>query len=276
MRIEQIGDATLYLGDCREIVPTLPKVDAVVTSPPYNQLSRLPSHGSGLWGKSAGGSGFLRAWANSSYPDDVEESQYQLQQNNLFAMIAERCADTASLFYNHQIRWRDGICLHPVQWFAPNGWSLRQEIVWDRGGGMMFNARMFCRFDERVLWFVRGNRWKWNQECVGYGTVWRIAREQQQQGKQHPVAFPIELPARCIGAATDPNDLVLDPFMGGGTTGVACAHIGRKFIGIELEPKYFDIACRRIDDAYRQAPLIPLNPVRDDYETVSLFEDAND
>ena len=59
-------------------------------------------------------------------------------------------------------------------------------------------------------------------------------------------------------------------------SGVAAIRMGRGFIGIERDPRYFDIACRRIDDAYRQAPLIPLNPVRDDYETVSLFEDAND
>jgi hypothetical protein len=83
---------------------------------------------------------------------------------------------------------------------------------------MMFNARMFCRFDERILWFVRGE-WKWNQTSVGLGTIWKIPVEQ---------------------------NLVLDPFMGSGTTGVAAVKLGRKFIGIEIEPKYFDIACRRI------------------------------
>ena len=113
----------------------------------------------------------------------------------------------------------------------------------------MLNARMFCRFDERILWFVRGDTWKWNQESGGIGTIWRIAREQL---KEHPVAYPEELPRRCIMATTDTGETILDPFMGSGTTGVACAKLGRKFVGIEIEPKYFEIACRRIEEAYRQ------------------------
>jgi DNA modification methylase len=252
-----IGNAMLYLGDCIEILPTLSKIDAVVTSPPYNQLGELPENGSGLWGKSQGGSGFLRAWAASSYSDSMDEQAYQDWQNALFAAVAGKCNDTASMFYNHQIRWRDGDCLHPVKWFQPDGWRLRQEIIWNRGGGMMFNARMFVRFDERILWFVRGKEWIWNQESVGHGTIWNVAREQQQQGKEHPVAFPVALPARCISSATKPGDTVLDPFMGSGTTGVACMNLGRKFIGIEIERKYFDIACERIDQAQRQVRLCP-------------------
>ena len=255
-RIEKIGNATLYLADCRDVLPTLPKVDAVVTSPPYNQLGSLPKEGSGTWAKSTGGAGFLRKWAESGYSDSMDESEYQQWQNELFAAIGDRCAEDASLFYNHQMRWRDGECLHPIAWFKPVGWSLRQEIVWNRAGGMMFNARMFCRFHESIIWLVRGKKWTWNQEMVGHGTVWNMAREQQQQGKEHPVAFPVELPERCIGAATNRGALVLDPFMGSGTTGVACANLGRSFIGIEREPKYFEIACRRIEDAQRQGRLL--------------------
>jgi DNA modification methylase len=80
----------------------------------------------------------------------------------------------------------------------------------------------------------------------------RIARQQSQQGKEHPVAFPVSIPARCIYAASSPEDSVLDPFMGSGTTGVACANLGRRFIGIENNPTYFDIACERIRQAQRQ------------------------
>jgi site-specific DNA-methyltransferase (adenine-specific) len=255
-----IGDATLYLGDCMEILPTLAKVDAVITSPPYNQLESLPKKGSGMWAKSTGGAGFLRKWAEDSYPDDTPEPEYQAEQNAIFAALSDVCSDTASLFYNHQVRWRSGECIHPVKWFQPAGWNLRQEIIWNRAGGMMFNARMFCRFDERILWFVRGPKWVWNQSSVGHGTVWNIAREQQQQGKEHPVAFPLELPMRCIAAATNVGGVVLDPYMGGGTTGVAAAMARRAFIGIEREPKYFDIACKRIEQAYAQRPLFAPEP----------------
>jgi site-specific DNA-methyltransferase (adenine-specific) len=247
-----IGNAALYLGDCLEILQLLPAVDSVITSPPYNQMANMPKKGSGMWSRSHGGAGFLREWAKRPYSDSMPEDDYQQWQNALFDAISEKCSEDASLFYNHQLRWRDGVLLHPVDWFRPVAWRLRQEIIWNRAGGMMMNARMFCRFDERILWFVRGDKWGWNQESVGLGTVWNIARQQTQQGKEHPVAFPEDIPARCIAATTKPGNVVFDPFMGGGTTGVAAIRAGRMFIGVEIHEPYFDIACERLENAQRQ------------------------
>lgn len=244
-----IGDCRLLLGDCLEILPLLGKVDAVVTSPPYNQMTGLLRPPSGSWAKKDFGRGFVENWQTKGYTDDLPEPEYQNRQNEIFGLLRTVCNDTASLFYNHQIRWRDGVMLHPVDWFKPDGWRLRSEIIWDRGGGMMFNARMFCRFDERVMWFTASDKWKWDQSYVGLGTIWRIARE---QNKEHPVAYPVDLPANCIGASTDPGDVVLDPYAGSASTGVACVKLGRKFIGIEIDEGYFDIACDRIRKAYAQ------------------------
>lgn len=240
------GQVTLYHGDCRDILPTLPMVDCTVTSPPYNQIGGLPTKGSGLWGQSAGGAGFLRAWHEAGYPDSMDEYEYQEWQRDTFTQVAAITRPTGSLFYNHQLRWRDGKCLHPIEWFYPRGWRLRQEIIWDRRCGMMFNARMFVRFDERILWFVRGDTWKWNQKSVGQGTIWHIAPEQQQQGKKHPVAYPLEIPKRCITATTDPGDLILDPFAGSGTTLLAAKLEGRRAIGIELEEKWCEVTANRL------------------------------
>ena len=244
----------LRLGDCLDPATGLASltdksVAAVVTSPPYNQLGGLTAKASGLWGDKSGGLGFVTAWQSNGYSDDMPEPEYQAWQNELFALAASKCTDTGSLFYNHQLRWRDGECLHPVQWFRPAGWNLRQDITWDRGGGMMFNARMFCRFDERILWFVRSGGWMWNQAAVGLGTVWRIAKS---QNKEHPVAYPDEIPSRCVGATTNPGDLVCDPFAGSGTTGVACLRLGRRFIGWERDPKYHAIAVKRLTQAREQ------------------------
>lgn len=244
-----IGRAQLYLGDCHEIVPTLSGVACVVTSPPYNQLDGLNGPASGLWADKKCGKGFVDAWQANGYADGLPEDEYQELQRDLFNRIALVCLPNASLFYNHQLRWRDGKCLHPAVWFQPHQWNMRSEIIWDRGGGMMFNARMFCRFDERILWFVRGAEWKWNQDQVGLGTIWRVAKE---QNKEHPVAFPTELPARCIAATTDPDDLVLDPFSGSGSTGIAAVRAGRRYVGIERDERYFEMACRRLEQAQRQ------------------------
>jgi modification methylase len=237
----------IYHGDTMEVLSVLDaNVNLVVTSPPYNQMSSLNGKPTGLWAKSSGGAGFVRRWNEAGYPDNIPEEEYQDWQNACFGAIAALCTDDASLFYNHQIRWRKGFCLHPVQWFTPDGWRMRQEIIWNRGGGMMMNARMFVRFDERILWFVRGDKWKWNQTSVGNGTIWNIPRMQQQQGKCHPVEFPIDIPSRCIAAASELGDVVLDPFMGSGTTLRAAKDMGRKAIGIEIEEKWCEVAANRL------------------------------
>jgi hypothetical protein len=101
--------------------------------------------------------------------------------------------------------------------------------------------------------------------------MWNGMLRDSERGtpRVHPTQKPVAVMKWCIEQIGQP-ETILDPFMGSGTTGVAAVQLGRKFIGIEIEPKYFDIACRRIDDAQRQKPLIPLNEVRDDYDTLSL------
>lgn len=237
------GQCSVYLGSfCGAHVG----INAVVTSPPYNQLgTRMPKSASGIW---KGSVRFINNVNSAGYADDMDESEYQAWQNRVFDDIGKYCTDDASLFYNHQCRWRDGKLLHPVQWFNPSGWIMRQEVVWDRCGGMMFNAKMFCRFDERVLWFHRGKH-KWNQNAVGWGTVWRLNKD--QVNKDHPVAYPVALPLRCVSASTDPGDLVLDPFMGSGTTGVACIQLRRRFVGFDNNEKYCKLACNRLAAEWR-------------------------
>lgn len=245
------GDARwcVICADCLDVLPTLADgcVNLTVTSPPYNQMTSLESAPSGMWGATNGGLGMVRAWQERGYSDNMPEDEYQRWQNTIFSHVAAASAANGSLFYNHQLRWRDGDCLHPLVWFRPEGWRLRSEIVWDRMGGMMMNARMFYRQDERIVWFVKGDSWKWNQSHVGLGTVWQIARVQQQSGeKEHPVQFPFALPERCIGAASDPGDLIIDPFAGSGTTGVAALRLGRRVILIEREPKWAELCRERL------------------------------
>lgn len=264
------GSVWLMQGDSREIVQHLEanSIDCTVTSPPYNQLEGIdPTKLTGIWGIKGATGKAKGAFTDNGYFDGVTELEYQQQQNAIFSRCYELTRDRGSLFYNHQIRWRDGEILHPALWFHPEAWRLRSEIIWDRGGGMMFNAKMFCRFDERLLWFAKGQH-KWNQSAVGYGTVWRIARE---QNKEHPVAYPLELPLRCIEAATDPGDVVLDPYSGSATTGVASVRLGRQYIGIEQEEKWFDVGVSRITEElhrYRAFESIPRITQR------SLLEDA--
>ncbi len=232
---------TIYHGDCREVLPHISGVAVVVTSPPYNTLDF--GEPSGMWAKVSGGRGFVDAVRENGYPDDMDEEQYQQQQIEIAELLATATTPDGSLFYNHKCRWRNGAILHPVIWMQPPSWQLREEIIWSRGRSMTLNARMFAPSDERILWFDKG-RHKWNQPAgSALLSVWNIGVVQR---KPHPVSFPDALPARCIAATTDPGDMILDPFMGAGTTLVAAKQLGRKAIGIEIEEKYCEIAAQRL------------------------------
>jgi DNA modification methylase len=191
--------------------------------------------------------GFARDVNSDGYSDDMDEKEYQDNQNLVIGLVADVLPCGGSLFYNHKCRWRDGVLIHPVTWVKPTKMSLRQEIIWDRGCSMTFNARMFATSEERVLWFIKnGGKHTWNQPSgSSLLSVWRIPPEEGAK-KPHPVSFPMKLPILAIGATTDAGDTILDPFAGSGTTLVAAKQIGRKAIGIEIEEKYCAIAVKRL------------------------------
>jgi DNA modification methylase len=114
-----------------------------------------------------------------------------------------------------------------------------QWLVWDKG------QRNFSLADCEFAWSSQQKA----ARIINYARG-RAVRD----GKEHPTQKPVEVMEWCLGFLPDART-ILDPFMGSGTTGVACAKLGRSFIGIEIDPGYFDIACRRIEDAYKQPDL---------------------
>ena len=207
MRIEHIGDATLYLGDCLEILPTLDKVDAVVTDPPYGigrdgKPPSTSSHG--------GHKGYEFMGWDSKRPEP-----------ELFNMISDIAPQ--------KIIWGG-------QYFADLLPANGKWLVWDKG-------QRIDQADAELAWTsLDGPTRIYVQNRVAI----------LQDGAVHPTQKPFSLMRWCAHMTTG---TVLDPFMGSGTTGVACANLGRKFIGIEIEEKYFDIACERITAANAQGRL---------------------
>ncbi len=216
-----IGNATLYLGDCLEILPTLPKVDAVITDPPY---------GIGFAGS---------ATKDSPTPSGVTYLSFVDSPENIRDLIVPRFQTALGIAKRAAIT--PGIANH----------------------------RLYPKPDaEGVFWYPSGaNSGPWgfvtHQPIYYYGACPFLARGQGRRatGKQatmraeengHPCPKPVDQMVWLVDRASWRGETVLDPFMGSGTTGVACVENGRKFIGIEIEPKYFDIACRRIEDAQRQ------------------------
>jgi site-specific DNA-methyltransferase (adenine-specific) len=220
-----IGDATLYLGDCREILPTLGRVDAVVTDPPYG-------HGwTGINSESAGGRNWKRRRAEAivGHNESFDPAPF--------------------LTYSDVILWGANHYANALP--ASAGW-----LIWDKRDGTASNNLS----DVEIAWHKRGGsarliRHMWNGLC----------RDSEIGEHHHPTQKAVAVMEWCLGFIPS-AETILDPFMGSGTTGVACARLGRKFIGIEIEPKYFDIACRRIEAAYAQPDMFvtpPAKPVQE-------------
>ena len=243
MRTETIGDATLYHGDCLEILPTLGKVDAVVTDPPY-----------------ASG-GFTEAAKKSS--GGMGNRSETRQRDGWFAGDSMTTAGISWLLREVAVRVFDllppgGTILMFTDWrmighLAPVIESARYRyqnlIVWNKGVAGL--GAGFRTQHELGILFAKGTPTYYS---VANGNVLTVPRIPSGE-KEHQTEKPVELIRPIVETLSPPDGTILDPFMGSGTTGVACANLGRKFIGIEIEPKYFDIACRRIEDAYKQPRL---------------------
>lgn len=208
MRIETIGPATLYLGDCRDILPTLPKVDAVITDPPYGiGFAKQPTTGQRASGMKP------QSWDDETVidlPSILAHGVIQLVWGgNYYALPPSR-------------GW--------LSWFKPDAppSMANFELAWTN---LDRNARQFSQSIAAT-----------NPERIG-----------------HPTQKPLALMKWSIGQVGHPKT-ILDPFMGSGTTGVAAVQEGLQFIGIEREPKYFDIACKRIALAVAESKQRLFNP----------------
>lgn len=208
-----IGDATLYLGDCSEILPVVGKVDCVLTDPPYGIGADVHAGpASSGWTQWEGG-----GW-DAVRPDPA-----------LIKAISE--AGKVAIIWGGNY-FTD--CLPPtMQW-----------LVWDKG------QRNFSLADCEFAWSSQ-------QRAARIFTYSRA--EALKDVKQHPTQKPVALMAWCINQVSK-SDTILDPFMGSGTTGVAAIQLGRKFIGIERDERYFEIACRRIEQAVAQGQLFAPEP----------------
>ena len=227
MRVEHIGDATLYLGDCLEIMPTLDKVDAVITDPPY-------------------GIGFKY---ESSYNDTADGYGEWLW--NILSLAEAKCQPLSPIFVFQ--------AMLNVRKFSE--WFPRKYRIFAAAKNFvqMRPIAMQYAFDPVVVWWTDGQGRPWskgtnNRDWFVANTASEISNHDNLE-KGHPCPRPLDLMIHIVQQWVRPYSIVLDPFMGSGTTGVACANLGRKFIGIEIEEKYFDIACKRIETAYSQPRL---------------------
>lgn len=227
-----IGDATLYLGDCMDILPTLPKVDAVITDPPYGIGADKGKKGSIPF---KGGKPVQMAWHPENEWDSKRPSDEIIK---LTVSMGEIVIVWGGNYFADLLPptgrwlWWDKCQTMPSYGDGELAWTNLPQTTPKKF--VLANNKLFA---DRVKRF-------------------------------HPTQKPVQLMSWCIQQAGMPQ-IILDPFMGSGTTGVAAIQLGRKFIGIERERKYFDIACERIENAQRQQTLFEPQPKA---EQTSIFD----
>jgi site-specific DNA-methyltransferase (adenine-specific) len=231
----------LRLGDCLEIMKDMPdkSVDLVLTSPPYNKNGlrgkRDTSKGKGRW------SGADITYGD--YMDDRDEQEYKEWQISLLNECYRVIKDTGSILYNHKVRRANGGASHPMEWISKCKAKFYQQIIWNRGSGPDHNIGYLDPITELVFWLVKETP-KCHKDRYWSTEIWNIPPI--PMANNHPAPFPEKLCSVAILLTTDKDDTILDPYAGSGTVGVACKELGRNFIGIEIDEKYFEIAKKRI------------------------------
>lgn len=214
------GDSTLYLGNCLDILPKLDKNNAIVTDPPYgisHKMNRITSGSRGL----------------------------HHRRNIDFISGDDRTFEPTSLLkFKEVIMWGAN---HYCQKLPDGTWLAWDKLCghqpWDSFSDVEF-AWMKGKSKDRIFSFL------WKGICKDERAEEKIKRREGHVENYHPTQKPEALMTWCIKLTK--SETVIDPYLGSGTTGVSCIKLGRKFIGIEIESKYFDIACKRIEKAYKE------------------------
>ncbi len=201
MRVETIGNATLYLGDCLEILPTLPNVAAVVTDPPYGV-----------------------GYADQEWDQQIPPLLW-LDAAILKAETVMVITGTTHMFKYPAPVWT-------LAWARPG------SVQRAKGGG-------FSHWEPILVY----GKQPLDVDCKVFPAS---TGDSQLYKGEHPCPKPVHVMEWLISGC---GDTIMDPFMGSGTTGVACENLGKKFIGIEINAAYFDVACERIRNAQRQERL---------------------
>jgi len=243
MRKEIIGDCTLYQADCLEVMEILDIVDHVICDPPYESALHDMNK------KLATG----RQLRNKRNPFNEFDFQSIDEIRDPFVRSIKANGWLIAFCIAEGIKpWEVAI--------NAAGFKYKRPCLWIKPDGMpQFNGQCPGLGYECFItaWCGQGHS-KWNGG--GKHGIYTYPKDSTNKSSKHPTEKPIKLMEALVRDFTSHGQTILDPFMGSGTTGVACVKLGRKFIGVEIEQKYFDIACKRIEQAYKQPDLFISTP----------------
>ena len=208
-------------------------IDTIITSPPYNKkgLSGKKEIGNQIWKK------FNIDYSN--YGDDMPEEDYHLWQVDILNECFRVLKNDGSMFYNHKMRRNKNIAINPYDIIKESKFKLYQLIIWNRKNSPNVRNDHLTPTTEYIFWLVKEKPRVYKNEIPKEfrSEVWEIS-PQKQNG--HPAPFHPLIPEICIKLTTKEGELVLDPFMGSGTTAKKAAELSRNFIGFEIDKTYLD------------------------------------
>jgi site-specific DNA-methyltransferase (adenine-specific) len=246
MRVENIGSATLILGDCLEVLPTHAAVQAVITDPPFEADAHTLQ-------RRVLGKGITRSrdLENAALPFPPLTPE---QRDGLARWSATYCLGWFLAFCQTEGigSWRASLETAGAKW--------RRAGIWVKpdGSPQLSGDRPGQGHEAIAMAWCGKGRSQWNGG--GKHGVFTFCKHDNGTGhggapNEHPTQKPLALMERLVSLFTNPGDTVCDPFMGAGSTGIACINQGRAFSGIEVNEEYFEIACRRIRAAHAQQRL---------------------
>jgi site-specific DNA-methyltransferase (adenine-specific) len=240
-RKEVIGNCTLYLGDCTKVISKLDGFSVILTDPPY-------------------GIDYQSNMRTKTKQFDKIENDSNQMRLGIYSQLYEKSNENSIIitFCSFKNYAYDYIYLNDI-------YKIKNCIIWDKGGGGIGDLEGSLSTDfEMAIIAHKGIRKIYDKRI---GSVWKVNKV-PPSNMVHPTEKPIELIKQLLINFSCKNDVIIDPFMGSGTTGIACLQLNRKFIGIEIEEKYFDIACNRIASAN-------LEPWKYNKSRLNLFEEFN-
>ena len=240
-------------GDCLESLKKIPddSVDVVVTSPPYN----LKNSTTTCWNASRESMQNWAAFKGKNLPglyegydahdDNMPHEEYVAWQRSCLEQMVRIIKPSGFIFYNHKQRVQNGLLQHRMD--LMDGFPLRQIIFWLRNGGgiINYNQGYFMNNCEQIFMLAKSKMARLKKDSYPFGLVWHIG---QETNNRHPAPFPVELPDRCLDSQYLSKDsVVLDPFMGSGTTAISAIKHGIHYIGMEISESYCEMANLRIE-----------------------------
>ena len=220
----------IYQGDCLEVLKEFPdeSVDLIITSPPYN----------------LGNDHHTGNKRHQAYNDDMRERGYQEWQIKVLSELYRVLRPEGSLMYNHKNRIKKGKQISPYEWLFKTPFVIKQEIVWINRSQNFDKIRLYP-WTERVYWLTKSPKTKMFNVLNHHDVFdWNEWKPVGTKGK-HTRAFPVQM-VQDLASCFPDAQIILDPFMGSGTTAIAALNLGKQYIGIELETEYVDLANQRI------------------------------